>query len=110
MHGTRIDPLLEAAPFGHSLLLYIIDASAFLRAEPASKTLNPDLLAKAEISISKSDYFRVAEQMKRAEVPPEVIEKMDAIRDVVLPPMRLRPADGWKNDSAKGLAWLKEKR
>lgn len=60
-----------------------LEASAFLRAEPASKTLLPDLLAKADVAISKSDYFLLARQMKREEVPPEVEEKLNAIQHLV---------------------------
>jgi len=76
-----MDYLRDQLPpaFFHSPL----EASAFLRAEPASKTLLPDLLAKAEVAISKSDYFLLAQQMRREEVPPEVEEKLNAISSVV---------------------------
>ena len=60
-----------------------LEASAFLRAEPASKTLLPDLLAKAGVSIAKSDYFLLAQQMKHEEVPPEVEVKLNAIYKIV---------------------------
>ena len=60
-----------------------LEASAFLRAEPASKTLLPDLLTKADVSISKSDYFLLARQMKPEEVPPEVGEKLNAIHHLL---------------------------
>jgi predicted ATPase len=62
-----------------------LQASAFLRSEPASKTLLPQLLEKADMSIAKSDYFLIAQQTKLAEIPPEVSEKLDAIRAVVCP-------------------------
>jgi hypothetical protein len=76
-----MDYMREQLPpaFFHSPL----EASAFLRAEPASKTLLPDLLAKADAAISKSDYFLLARQMKREEVPPEVEEKLNAIQHLV---------------------------
>jgi len=60
-----------------------LEASPFLRAEPASKTLLPELLAKAEITISKSDYFLLAQQMRPEEVPPEVLEKLNTISRMV---------------------------
>ena len=60
-----------------------LEASTFLRAEPASKSLLPDLLSKAEVSISKSDYFLLAQQMRREEVPPEVEDKLNAISNLV---------------------------
>jgi hypothetical protein len=72
-----MDYLREQLPpaFFHSPL----EASAFLRAEPASKTLLPELLAKADVPISKSDYFLLARQMKRDEVPSEVEDKLNTI-------------------------------
>lgn len=76
-----IDYLREQLPpaFFHSPL----EASAFLRAEPASKTLLPELLTKADITISKSDYFLLAQQMRAEEVPPEVLEKLNTISRMV---------------------------
>jgi len=60
-----------------------LETSPVLRAEPASKTLLPEILSRAGVSLSKSDYFRLAEQMKRAEVPAEVKDKLDAIHALV---------------------------
>jgi len=76
-----MDYLREQLPpaFFHSPL----EAGAFLRAEPASKTLLPALLAKAEVTISKSDYFLLAQQMKPEELPPEVEDKLNAIHRLV---------------------------
>ncbi len=76
-----MDYLREQLPpaFFHSPL----DTSAFLRAEPASKTLLPEFVAKAGVAVSKSDYFLLARQMKREEIPPEVEEKLDAIHRLV---------------------------
>ena len=76
-----LDYLREQLPpaFFHSPL----EASTFLRAEPASKTLLPDMLAKADVAISKSDYFLLARQMKREEIPHEVEEKLNAIQHLV---------------------------
>lgn len=72
-----MDYLQDQLPpaFFHSPL----EVSAFLRAEPASKTLLPALLAKAEAAISKSDYFLLAQNMKPEEIPSEVEEKLNAI-------------------------------
>ena len=60
-----------------------LEASAFLRAEPASKTLLPELLTRADVSIAKSDYFLIARQMKPAEIPIEVTDKLNAIQQLV---------------------------
>jgi predicted ATPase len=56
-----------------------LETSAFLKAEPASKTLIPELLGKADMSLGKNDYVLFAEQMKPKEIPNEVSEKLDAI-------------------------------
>lgn len=78
-----LDYLREQLPpaFFHAPL----ETSAFLRAEPASKTLLPDLLSRAGLSISKSEYFLLAQQMKREEIPAEVKDKLDAIYALVKP-------------------------
>lgn len=59
-----------------------LENTSFLRAEPASKTLLPELLGKADISLGKNDYVLIAEQMRPAEIPSEVSEKLDAIHSV----------------------------
>lgn len=58
--------------------------SPVLRAEPASKTLLPQLLLEAGIDLGKGEYFLVAEEMRQEEIPPEVTEKLDAIAGIVL--------------------------
>jgi len=60
-----------------------LEASNFLRSEPASKTLLPELLKRAEISLPKSDFFLLARQMKDHELPPEVWDNLSAIQQVV---------------------------
>ena len=62
-----------------------LEASTFLRAEPASKTLLPELLSIASVPLPKSEYFLLAEQMKREEIPVEVEEKLNAIHRLVCP-------------------------
>ena len=56
-----------------------LEASAFLRAEPASKTLLPELLSRADVAISKSDYFLIARQMRPEEIPAELTENLNTI-------------------------------
>ena len=58
--------------------------SAFLRAEPASKTLLPEILKRAGVQIGKGEYFLIAEQMLAAELPAEVSAKLDAIAEILL--------------------------
>ena len=60
--------------------------SAFLKSEPASKTLLPSLLEKADVTITKSDYYLIAEQMLASEIPAEITEKLDAIQALVTAP------------------------
>lgn len=60
-----------------------LETSQFLRAEPASKTLLPELLARAGDTLSKGDYFLIAQQMKTEEVPPEVVAKLDEIQKLI---------------------------
>jgi predicted ATPase len=62
-----------------------LESSAFLKAEPASKTLLPDLLSRGDVTLEKGDYFLIAEQMKPEEIPSEVSEKLSAIYSVVCP-------------------------
>ena len=98
LHPTSLDRFLDAEKgtlFAKPAMDYLreqlppaffnspLEASAFLRAEPASKTLLPNLLAKAEVAISKSDYLLLAQQMRREEIPPEVKDKLDAIFNLV---------------------------
>ena len=60
-----------------------LDLSALLKAEPASKTLLPEFLNRAEVAIEKSDYSLIAEQMKPEEIPQEVTDKLTEIYSVV---------------------------
>jgi hypothetical protein len=62
-----------------------LESSAFLRAEPASKTLLPEVLSRAGISLAKSDYYLLAQGMKREEIPTEVVDKLNAIHALVRP-------------------------
>jgi hypothetical protein len=60
-----------------------LETSPVLRAEPASKTLLPEILLRADLSLAKSDYYLLAQQMKREEIPAEVEAKLDAIHSLV---------------------------
>jgi len=60
-----------------------LETSNFLRSEPASKTLLPELLMRAELVLPKSDYFIIASRMHPEEIPMEVVQKLDAIRNIV---------------------------
>ena len=57
--------------------------NAVLNAEPASKTLLPELLARAGVEITKSDYALLAREMTPGEIPQEVQDKLAAIHAVV---------------------------
>lgn len=60
-----------------------LETSNFLRSEPASKSLLPELFKRADLVLPKSDYLLIASQMRREEIPVEILEKLDAIRDIV---------------------------
>jgi hypothetical protein len=51
----------------------------FLNATPASKKLLPGFFEAAGLSITKNEYYQVAAQMQREEIPGEVREKLDSI-------------------------------
>ncbi|MHB9009078.1 MAG: hypothetical protein ACYDC1_19385, partial [Limisphaerales bacterium] len=60
-----------------------LETSPVLRAEPASKTLLPEILLRAGVTLAKSNYFLLAQQMKREEIPAEVRDKLNAIHALV---------------------------
>jgi hypothetical protein len=60
-----------------------LETSQFLRAEPASKTLLPELLKRADYTLSKGEYFLIAQQMKTGEIPPEVLDKLNEIQKMI---------------------------
>jgi len=64
-----------------------LQTSSFLRSEPVSKTLLPELLRKADLAteITKSDYFLIARGMWKSEIPLEVGEKLAEIQRTVAP-------------------------
>jgi len=60
-----------------------LETSNYLRSEPASKTLLPDFCRKADLSLPKSNFFLLAQKMKKEEIPPEVFEKLSEIHSIV---------------------------
>jgi energy-coupling factor transporter ATP-binding protein EcfA2 len=60
-----------------------LETSNFLRSEPASKTLLPEIFKRVNLILPKSDYFLLAQQMQPEEIPVEVSEKLDAIAQIV---------------------------
>jgi hypothetical protein len=60
-----------------------LETIEFLRSAPASKTLLPQLLEAAGVDLPKREYAAIARQMLPAEIPGEVVEKLDAIHGVV---------------------------
>ena len=51
----------------------------YFKSTPVSKTLLPGFFKASGLEVSKSEYYLVAEQMKRDEIAPEVQVKLDAI-------------------------------
>ena len=68
-----------------------LEVSTVLKAEPASKTLLPELLSRAGVNLQKSDYFLIAEQMNSNEIPIEVNEKLSLIYSVVCKESKSNP-------------------
>jgi hypothetical protein len=60
-----------------------LDTTPFLRSEPVSKTLLPELLERASLPLSKNNYYQIAQQMKPEEISSEVKRKLDEIYQVV---------------------------
>ncbi|MFZ4396037.1 MAG: ATP-dependent nuclease [Kiritimatiellia bacterium] len=100
LHPTALERFIVARKgelFANAALSYLreqippaffkdpLQTSAFLRAEPVSKTLLPELLKKADLinEITKNDYFLMARAMEPSEVPAEVTEKLNAIQAIV---------------------------
>lgn len=54
---------------------------SFLKNEPASKTLIPGLLQAAGLNnVPKREFFEIAAQFQKEEVHPEVIERLNQIK------------------------------
>ncbi len=94
LHPTSLQRFLEAEKgplFANPAMDYLreqlppaffhtpLETSAFLKAEPASKTLLPEVLSRAGVTLAKSDYYLLAQQMRPEEIPAEVKDKLDAI-------------------------------
>ena len=47
---------------------------------PASKTILPKFFHAADLPVSKKEYYQIAEQMQKVELPPEVEQKLDEMR------------------------------
>jgi ABC-type dipeptide/oligopeptide/nickel transport system ATPase subunit len=54
----------------------------YFKSTPVSKTLLPTFFETAGLEIGKSEYHLVARQMKRNEIPLEVVEKLDFIMKI----------------------------
>jgi predicted ATPase len=57
--------------------------SPVLKAEPSSKTILPSILKDAGIDLGKAEYFLIAEEMRKEEIPKEVVDKLDLISRIV---------------------------
>jgi hypothetical protein len=56
----------------------------YLISVPHSKELLPQMFEKAEVNLSKKDYYQVAAQMKKEEIHPEVVEKLEEMAKVLV--------------------------
>ena len=64
-------------------LTHPLKDSDYLVATPASKSIIPELMRQTDTRLSKKDYYQIAAQMLPTEMHPEVIEKLDAMADVL---------------------------
>lgn len=55
----------------------------YLNRTPASKTILPGFFSTAQFSLSKNEYYRIAEQMRPEEIPPEIKQKLDNISQML---------------------------
>jgi hypothetical protein len=98
LHPTSLERFLEAergALFAKPALDYLreqmppaffsspLECSNFLKSEPASKTLLPQLFSRAGLVLPKSSFFILARQMRQVEIPREVWDKLTAIQFIV---------------------------
>jgi hypothetical protein len=56
----------------------------YLISVPHSKELLPQMFEKAEVNLSKKDYYQVAAQMKKEKIHPEVVEKLEEMAKVLV--------------------------
>ena len=52
----------------------------FFQSEPMSKTLLPQIMTAAGMDASKRDYFEIAAQFKPEEVHPEIVERLNQMK------------------------------
>ena len=84
--GSRVEPLFQQAArrvlqeeLTPPMLRSPLAEHDIYEALRASKTLLPKVFEASGLSVPKRDYYLVAEQMHRDELPPEVEEKLDMI-------------------------------
>ncbi len=51
----------------------------YLERTPASKNILPQIFSAAEMNIGKQEYYKLAEEMQKEEIHPEVEQKLDEI-------------------------------
>lgn len=68
-----------------SALSHPLEDTDYLLATPASKTLLPDFLSKADFLLTKKDYYQIAASMRKEEIHPEIKEKLDEMARALLP-------------------------
>ena len=52
----------------------------YLENTAASKSILPEIFSAAGMDIGKQEYYRLAEEMQKEEIPSEVAEKFDEIQ------------------------------
>ncbi|MDO8630057.1 MAG: AAA family ATPase [Phycisphaerales bacterium] len=63
-----------------------LDDHDYLNRTPARKQILPQFFAAVGVDVPDSDYFQIAAIMKRDEIHPEVIDKLNAICDAIIIP------------------------
>ena len=67
----QFPPVFYKAPFESSLYLL----------EPKAKKVLANIFAEAGLDVKETEYYRIAAQMTKEEIHPEVVEKLDAIAE-----------------------------
>ena len=79
--------------FAHPALTYLreqlppavvkdpLESHDYLESSAVSKKLLPYFFQKADLFLRRGDFYQIAEQMKREEIPAEIEEKLDQIKN-----------------------------
>ncbi len=62
-----------------------LQENTYVKSVKASEEVLPVFFQKAGVDISKNEYYLIARQMSRSEIPPEVVDVLDDLYQIVQP-------------------------